>query len=97
MRRIDQAIRESLLESFFYREACGQEIIPDRDTLSRKSMRKKSIRSWFQYGTLTETGFHWQENDPGYLIEPHKELYLIFLESYFKALQMQEIQKMRAE
>ena len=65
--------------------------------LNKKISKQKAISSWIQYGTLKGLGFHWQENDPGYLLEPHKELYWIFLEYYFKALRMQEIQKMRAE
>ena len=36
MNRIDQAIREALLESYLYLESCGEMAILDRETYNRK-------------------------------------------------------------
>jgi hypothetical protein len=97
MNRIDQAIRESLLESYIYLESCGEMSILNREVFIQKLVRNKSLHLWFRYEEVRKNGYRWQENNWAYDMEPKKELYLIHLDSYVKAIQMQEIQISRAE
>lgn len=97
MNRIDQAIREALLESYLYLESCGEMTIPDRETYNRKFEKIQKKCQWFRREEVRKKGFFWQEIDHAYPLEPHKELFWIYLENYFWTIQMNELQKMRAE
>ena len=97
MNSIDQAIRESLLESLLYRESCGEMILPDPKVLNRIYKMDKAHR----YRNRPEiTGWRtvrFGEYLPAYLLDSKKVLFWIDLNSYLNTIQMQEIQKMRAE
>ena len=63
MNSIDQAIRESLLESYIYLESCGEMSILNREVFIQKLMRNKSLHLWFQYDGVRNIGYRWQENN----------------------------------
>ena len=97
MNSIDQAIRESLLESFLYRQSFGGALLPDQSVLDRIYRRSKVSKYWFLSESSKQRDCRKAEEDNSYLLQPNKGIYRIELQDYLRIIQMHELQKNRAE
>lgn len=97
MDRIEQAIQESLLESYLYRESTGEALLTDdwplRKSISRRTVCKAVVRKSEEHTIF----FRRECISPSCKVNPVKRLDLPSLEDYFQSVLLQELQKMRTE
>ncbi len=97
MDRIEQAIRESLLESYLYRESAGQAVLADPPVLRKRYLRgtsRKTARKRIDNEVLL---YRANCSDPVNQLAVDHPFRKICLEDHMTAILLNELQKMRTE
>lgn len=97
MDRIEQGIREFLLESYLYRESTGEALLTDDHLLRKSILRRAACKAAARSGE-NHIGFFRQScSSPIYKLNQVKIMDLASLEDHYQMILMNELQKMKTE
>ena len=97
MDRIEQAILESLLESYLYRESIGETLLTDDWSLKKRIVRRAACKVVVRKSEEHTIFFRRDCISPICKVNPIKKLDLPSLEDHFQSVLLNELQKKRTE